>query len=218
MTSRPTASKTTPNNYHWISLTRIVPDVFHTLSPGNHLSPIGIETPTNFPFCSASFVFGTKFPKMIPTVMARNIQTARKRSRNPKFLKADTWFTPAFSSSLLTSATGSLADSRSGSGMLSVGMGVWFSFIVYLIAPVHRTEFVSAGCLCLIELREGKMFMRETVLDSGFLEYKSICLGDFFTTCFSLEVKEKGLKSFLLSLYFHSIHPLPPFSPSQLIS
>lgn len=93
---------------------------------GIYLSPIGTETPTNFPFCRASVVFGTKFPRMIPMAMARNIQIARKRSRKPMFLKAVPCCT-AFSSSFLTSAAGSVADSRSGSGVASVGGDVCFS-------------------------------------------------------------------------------------------
>lgn len=80
----------------------------------NH-SPIGIDTPTNFPFCSAGPVLGTKFPNKIPTTIARNIHTARKRSSKPRFLKADCLlrtssrgipFSPCFSTSPDFSGTG----------------------------------------------------------------------------------------------------------------
>jgi len=50
---------------------------------------MGIETPTNFPFCNADAVLGTKFPSKMPMSMARNIQTARNRSKSPRPLNAD---------------------------------------------------------------------------------------------------------------------------------
>ena len=51
---------------------------------------MGIETPTNFPFCSAGPVLGTKFPRMMPITMARKIHRARNRSRRPRLLKVET--------------------------------------------------------------------------------------------------------------------------------
>lgn len=51
--------------------------------------PIGTLTPTNFPFCNAGPVFGTKFPRMIPIAIARNIHRARKRSSQPRPLNVD---------------------------------------------------------------------------------------------------------------------------------
>ena len=57
-------------------------------TPTNHL-PMGTETPTNLPFCSAGPVLGTKTPSKMPTIMARRIQTARNRSRMPSALNAE---------------------------------------------------------------------------------------------------------------------------------
>ena len=50
---------------------------------------IGIETPTNFPFCKEGPVFGTKLPSMIPIAIAKKIHSARKRSSQPRLLNAD---------------------------------------------------------------------------------------------------------------------------------
>ena len=58
-------------------------------SPMRWEIPIGTDTPTNLPRCSAGPAFGTKFPKMIPTTMAKNIHSARNRSRMPSPLNAD---------------------------------------------------------------------------------------------------------------------------------
>jgi len=52
-------------------------------------SPMGTDTPTNFPFCKAGPVFGTKFPKIMPMAIANKIQSAKNRSSRPKLLKAD---------------------------------------------------------------------------------------------------------------------------------
>ena len=64
---------------------------------------IGTETPTNFPFCSAGPVLGTKLPRMMPMAIARKIQSARKRSSKPRDLKAETlvveWSPACFSGS-----------------------------------------------------------------------------------------------------------------------
>jgi hypothetical protein len=51
--------------------------------------PIGTLTPTNFPFCNAGPVFGTKFPRMIPIAIAKKIHKARRRSSQPRLLKMD---------------------------------------------------------------------------------------------------------------------------------
>lgn len=51
--------------------------------------PIGTETPTNWPFCKAGPVFGTKLPRMIPIAMARKIHIAKKRSRRPRLENID---------------------------------------------------------------------------------------------------------------------------------
>jgi hypothetical protein len=51
--------------------------------------PIGTLTPTNFPFCNAGPVFGTKFPRMIPMAIAKKIHNARRRSSQPRLLKID---------------------------------------------------------------------------------------------------------------------------------
>lgn len=53
--------------------------------------PIGIETPTNLPFFNDGPVLGTKFPSRMPTIIASKIQRARKRSSNPRLLKAETF-------------------------------------------------------------------------------------------------------------------------------
>jgi hypothetical protein len=53
--------------------------------------PIGTLTPTNFPFCNAGPVFGTKFPRIIPTAIARKIHRARNRSSQPRLLKMDSF-------------------------------------------------------------------------------------------------------------------------------
>ncbi|KAJ6438195.1 bZIP transcription factor domain-containing protein [Purpureocillium lavendulum] len=57
-------------------------------------SPIGTETPTKVPFCSALSVLGAKLPMMMPTAMARKIQTARYRSSHPRDLNADAFMAP----------------------------------------------------------------------------------------------------------------------------
>ena len=51
--------------------------------------PIGIETPTNSPFCKAGPMLSTKLPSRMPTIMASRIQRASSRSSQPKLLKAD---------------------------------------------------------------------------------------------------------------------------------
>ena len=63
-------------------------------------SPIGTDTPTNFPFCKASPIFGTKFPKIIPMTIANKIQRASSRSSRPKLLNADVFVTAARAPSL----------------------------------------------------------------------------------------------------------------------
>ena len=55
---------------------------------------IGIDTPTNLPFCSVGPVEGTKLPRMTPIAMARKIQRARKRSSQPSALNAETFVGP----------------------------------------------------------------------------------------------------------------------------
>jgi hypothetical protein len=56
---------------------------------------MGMETPTNFPFCSAGPVSSTKLPSRTPMIMARMIQTARNRSSMPRDLNAETFFEPS---------------------------------------------------------------------------------------------------------------------------
>lgn len=51
--------------------------------------PIGKDTSTKVPFCNAGPTLSTKFPSRMPTSMARKIHTARKRSRKPRELKAE---------------------------------------------------------------------------------------------------------------------------------
>lgn len=51
--------------------------------------PIGMDTPTNLPFWSAGPVLGTKLPSRMPIIIASRIQSASKRSNQPKALKAD---------------------------------------------------------------------------------------------------------------------------------
>ena len=85
------------------------------VSPHEMLSvPMGIDTPTNFPRCNAGPVSGTKFPRMMPTIMARRIQRARNWSRNPRLLNAELWSTgngPSTCCSLSFSASCSGGDS-----------------------------------------------------------------------------------------------------------
>ena len=66
-------------------------NIVNTLPLKAHLrlSPIGTETPTNFPFCKAGPVEGTKLPRRMPMSIARKIHAARKRSSQPKPLKAE---------------------------------------------------------------------------------------------------------------------------------
>ena len=45
----------------------------------------GTDTPTNFPFCSAGPVLGTKFPNTMPMVMTSKIYIAKYWSRKPRF-------------------------------------------------------------------------------------------------------------------------------------
>lgn len=68
---------------------------------------MGIETPTNFPFWRAGPVFCTKFPRMIPITMAKKIHSARKRSRRPRLLNAETLVEGPSFSCFSTSVTGS---------------------------------------------------------------------------------------------------------------
>lgn len=48
-----------------------------------------MDTPTNLPFSSAGPVLGTKLPSRMPITMASRIQSASKRSSQPRALKAD---------------------------------------------------------------------------------------------------------------------------------
>ncbi len=80
--------------------------------------PMGTETPTNFPFCSAGPVLVTKFPRIIPIAIAKNIQNARNRSRRPRLLNAETLVEGPSSSCFSTSVTGSW-----GSPLGRVGTG-----------------------------------------------------------------------------------------------
>ena len=50
---------------------------------------MGTETPTNFPFCSAGPVLGTKLPKIIPMAIERNIHNAKYRSSHPRPLNME---------------------------------------------------------------------------------------------------------------------------------
>lgn len=52
-------------------------------------SPIGIDTSTNFPFCSAGPVCSTKLPRIIPIAIARKIQRAKNMSSQPRPLRAE---------------------------------------------------------------------------------------------------------------------------------
>lgn len=49
--------------------------------------PIGMLTPTNFPFCSAGPVEGTKFPSNMPMVIARIIHSTKNLSRKDRPLR-----------------------------------------------------------------------------------------------------------------------------------
>ena len=79
--------------------------------------PIGTDTPTNLPFCRAGPVEGTKFPRIMPTAMARKIQRARKRSIQPRALKAEK------SSRRGASAPGAVWLSRSVDLLSGIGVG-----------------------------------------------------------------------------------------------
>lgn len=52
--------------------------------------PMGRLTPTNWPFCNAGPVEGTRFPKMMPMAMASMIHITRNRSRNDRPLRGGT--------------------------------------------------------------------------------------------------------------------------------
>ena len=96
--------------------TPTAPGARHSRSKGGY-QPIGTETPTNFPFCSAELACGTKFPSMMPIAMASSIQSARRRSNQPRFLNAEvfsattTFFSSCFSESVSTPAsTGAISS------------------------------------------------------------------------------------------------------------
>lgn len=82
--------------------------------------PIGTETPTNLPFSRVGPVSGTKLPRMIPTAMARKIHRARKRSSQPRDLKADTFLGWSFSAMTLLSMSRVLKVVVSSFGVLEV--------------------------------------------------------------------------------------------------
>ena len=104
----------------------------------NHL-PIGTDTPTNFPFCNASPVLGTKFPRMIPIAIASKIHKARKRSSQPSPLNADVF--PA------TGPGGSSCFSGSGAySGCSETTERWFSMAVSLL---ERGEGCIQSSRCL---------------------------------------------------------------------
>ena len=90
--------------------------------------PIGTDTPTNFPRCNAGPVLGTKFPRMMPMAMAKRIHSARKRSSNARFLKADS-LGEGISSLVL------LCDCCSMSRTVDMG-GVWSESDCSLLASV----------------------------------------------------------------------------------
>ena len=48
-----------------------------------------MDTSANLPFCNAGPTSGTKLPSRTPRTMARRIQRARKRSSQPRDLKAE---------------------------------------------------------------------------------------------------------------------------------
>ncbi|KAJ8603971.1 hypothetical protein MRB53_041990 [Persea americana] len=72
--------------------------------------PIGIDTPTNFPLCSAGPVLGTKFPSKIPIIIASRIHNASRRSSQLSCLMAETCCCEA-----CCRAPRPASDSRSGS-------------------------------------------------------------------------------------------------------
>jgi hypothetical protein len=86
--------------------------------------PIGTETPTNCPFCNAGPVLGTKFPRIIPTAIARKIHRARNRSRNPRDLKIE--------------------DSRVGGGCMSEEVLLEGNFSISVIGTPVESGFGDA--------------------------------------------------------------------------
>lgn len=74
---------------------------------------MGTETPTNFPFWSAGPVFGTKFPNIMPTAIARKIHRARNRSNQPSALNAEDFSATrvsCFSGSVVHTAASSFVE------------------------------------------------------------------------------------------------------------
>ena len=63
----------------------------HCIGYGLGHVPIGMDTPTNWPFFNAGPVLGTKFPSRMPMIIASKIQRARKRSSQPRLLNAETF-------------------------------------------------------------------------------------------------------------------------------
>lgn len=128
ITNNPTAFKQASKSAHFCLLCISYIQVIE-------YSPIGIETPTNFPRSSAGPVLDTKFPRIIPTAIARKIQIARKRSRMPNWLKAEVGLRSRSlgeSLSLSVVVSQGVQDSRSGqhcwcSGYFSVAIFVEFA-------------------------------------------------------------------------------------------
>jgi hypothetical protein len=110
-------------------------------------APIGIDTPTNVPFCNAGPTLSTKLPSMIPMAMARKIQTARKRSRRPRLLKADSFGAwRLFSESAVGCSSASLSVVMGGVFSLSLGNSSTFEwrFVVsWLAGSVSLSDITS---------------------------------------------------------------------------
>ena len=87
------------------------------------LAPIGTDTPTNFPFCKAGPVEGTKLLRRMPISIAKKIHAARKRSSQPRPLKADVLVLSVGGEFCFSMSTG-WVDSSGGSvcnGALGIG-------------------------------------------------------------------------------------------------
>ncbi len=114
--------------------------------------PMGTETPTNFPFCSAGPVLVTKFPRIIPIAIAKNIQNARNRSRRPRLLNAETLVERPSSSCFSTSVTGSWGSplGRVGTGSDEEFSGTGLDFLESLSLNIlTRIVIWEAQCLWL---------------------------------------------------------------------
>jgi len=128
--------------------------------------PMGIDTPTNFPFCNAGPVLGTKFPSIIPNpnqytlflhvlrlqalkqeikspiylpiAIAKKIHRAKNRSNQPKDLKADDFLAKSGSR---TSSCFSI------SGIDDIGEFIDFGCDVLVTTSSDGRTFVSVAIL-----------------------------------------------------------------------